>query len=372
MRLDLRRLRLGGHQLVPLVVLAVCAAGIATAHLDLPRVTSDVLDRVARNLFLVLSLVIPIAAGLGLNFGIVLGAMAGQAGLLVVQNGQIGGVGGIVVATIVSIPIATLLGWATGRLFNRAPGREMITGIILGFFAAGIYQFVFMILAGPVLPIHARDVLLPEGGGMGVRVTIDLTTVERAVDGVLSIPLRIDGRFWGELPVVTLGCSVLLCVGIWLLFRTKLGQDLRAIGQDPHVAEVAGIGVRRGRVLAVVFSMVLAGIGQILFLQNMTVMNTFTSHEQVGFYAIAALLVGGATVARATIGHAVLGTVLFHTLIVVVSLAGQKLLASAQVGEYLREFSTYLIIGVTLALHAWKGRRPALARSGPTARGPVD
>ena len=39
--------------------------------------------------------------------------------------------------------------------------------------------------------------------------------------------------------------------------------------------------------------------------------------------AIAALLVGGATVTRVTIWNAVVGTFLFHTLIVVVSLAGQ-------------------------------------------------
>jgi simple sugar transport system permease protein len=103
----------------------------------------------------------------------------------------------------------------------------------------------------------------------------------------------------------------------------------------------------------------------------MAVMNTFQSHEQVGFYAIAALLVGGATVARATIWHAVLGTLLFHTLIVVVSLAGQRLLRSAQVGEYLREFVAYAIIGTTLALHAWRrGPSPRAAGAGPRARPP--
>lgn len=247
-----------------------------------------------------------------------------------------------------------LLGWLTGLLFNRTRGREMITGIILGFFANGIYQLVFLILAGPVIPFRASDVLLPQG--MGIRVTVNLTTVERAVDDILSIPLRIDGRFWGEIPVVTLGLAFLLCLGIWLFFRTKLGQDLRAVGQDPQIAEVSGIAVKRCRILAIVLSMVLAGIGQILFLQNMAVMNTFQSHEQVGFYAIAALLVGGATVARASLWNAIVGTLLFHTLIVVVSVAGQTLLHSAQVGEYLREFAVFAIIGTTLALHAWRKR----------------
>ena len=38
----------------------------------------EMLVRVGRNSVLVLSLLIPILAGLGLNFGIVIGAMAGQ------------------------------------------------------------------------------------------------------------------------------------------------------------------------------------------------------------------------------------------------------------------------------------------------------
>ena len=103
--------------------------------------------------------------------------------------------------------------------------------------------------------------------------------------------------------------------------------------------------------------MVLAGIGQIIFLQNMTVMNTYTSHEQVGFYAIAALLVGGATVTRVSIWNAIFGTILFHLLIVVVSRAGQIVMDSAQIGEDLREFFAYSIIGMALVIHAWKTKK---------------
>ncbi|MFQ5503838.1 MAG: ABC transporter permease [Planctomycetota bacterium] len=343
---------------VPFVFFVISATGILWGELDLSRVSSDVSERFFRNLFLVLSLIIPIVAGLGLNFGIVLGAMAGQIGLMTVQNGRVQGLGGLIVAVACSIPIAILLGWLTGLLFNKARGREMITGIILGFFASGIYQFLFLILAGPVIPLRAKDVLLPQG--MGLRVTINLTAVERGLDDIAAIPLELGGSWWGELPLATLAVELGLCLLLVWFFRTKLGQDLRAVGQDMHVAEVAGIRVDRCRIIAVILSMVLAGIGQIIFLQNMAVMNTFQSHEQVGFYAIAALLVGGATVTRVTIWNAILGTFLFHTLIVVVSLAGQKIMQSAQIGEYLREFFAFAIIGTTLAIHAWRGKGRAL------------
>ncbi len=354
MRFGNRLRTLLARNAVPLFFLAISITGILWAGLNLSRVTTDVSERFFRNLFLVLSLVIPIVAGLGLNFGIVLGAMAGQIGLIVAQNGKIEGLGGIFVAVICSIPLAIVLGWLTGLLFNRTRGREMITGIILGFFANGIYQFLFLILAGPVIPLRAPDVLLPSG--MGLRVTVNLTAVERGVDRLWSIPIRTGSTWWGEIPVATLLACALLCVGLVWFLKTKLGQDLRAVGQDAHVAEVSGIRVNRCRVIAVVLSIVLAGIGQILFLQNMAVMNTFQSHEQAGFYAIAALLVGGASVTRVTIWNAILGTLLFHMLLVVVSTAGPIVMKSAQMGEYLREFAVYAIIGVTLAIHSWRGR----------------
>ena len=122
------------------------------------------------------------------------------------------------------------------------------------------------------------------------------------------------------------------------------------------MAEVAGLRVNRLRIIAVILSLILAAIGQIIFLQNMATMNTFTNHEQVGFYAIAALLVGGATVTRATIWNAIVGTALFHTLIVVITLAGPIILKSPQIAEYLREFFMFAIIGATLAIHAWRTR----------------
>lgn len=63
-----------------------------------------------------------------------------------------------------------------------------------------------------------------------------------------------------------------------------------------HAASVAGKNADHNRVPAIVFSSVLADWGQIIFLQNIGTLNTYNSHEQVGTFAIAALLIGGATV----------------------------------------------------------------------------
>ena len=133
-----------------------------------------------------------------------------------------------------------------------------------------------------------------------------------------------------------------------------MGQDFRAVGQDRIIAEVSGIAVDRVRVAAIIFSTVLAGLGQIIFLQNMGNLQTYGSHVQVGTFAVASLLIVGASVARATVRQALLGTLLFHTLFVVSPQAGKNLMGNVQVGEFFRVFISYGVIGVALALHAWR------------------
>jgi simple sugar transport system permease protein len=351
----LARVRHGILQnLVPILFAVLCIAGVQAAGISVPFLANEVVTRMARNLFLVLSLIIPVVAGMGLNFGIVIGAMSGQIALLVIENHGASGIDALLAAMLISVPLALSTGWLTGRLLNLAKGREMITGMILAFFANGIYQLLFLLMAGPIIPLRSERILLPTG--VGLRNTVDLLGTKHRLDELVRPALP----FFGSklfLPLVTFGVIALLCLWLRGFLRTKAGQDLRAIGQDMHVAEIAGIPVDPNRIRAIVLSTMLGAVGHIIWLSNIGTMNTYQSHEQVGPYAIAALLVGGATVVRATIWHAILGTLLFHTLFIVSPIAAQQVLGSAQIGEYFREFVAYAVIGVTLALHAWKTRR---------------
>ena len=65
---------------------------------------TEIIIRLARNSVLVLSLIIPVISGMGLNFGIVLGAMAGQIGLIIISNYSIGGGLGLFLAFVFSTP----------------------------------------------------------------------------------------------------------------------------------------------------------------------------------------------------------------------------------------------------------------------------
>ncbi len=344
---------------VPILFAILCVSGIWVAKLTPSFLLGEMLLRVGRNSVLVLALLIPILAGLGLNFGIVIGAMAGQAAAIFVVHWGVGGIGGFGLAWLLATPLAVLLGIATGTLFNKAKGREMVSGLIAGFFANGVYQLLFLFALGSLIPFHNRAMVLPQG--YGLRNTVDLTTIQYAIDDLIAVNLPVEGRLL-RVPVVTYAVVAAFCAFTLFFMRTRLGQQLRAMGQDDHVAAIAGIPVERNRVIATVLSTVFASWGQLLFLQNIGTLNTYNSHEQVGMFAIAALLVSGATVSRATVGQALLGTVLFHTLFVVSPLAGKALAGDAQIGEYFRVFVAYAVITVALVLHAWQAAAKARVR----------
>ena len=340
------------RHLVPLLFLALCVFGIVVAKITAPFLLSEMLVRIGRNSVLVLSLLVPILAGLGLNFGIVIGAMAGQIGAILIVKWGIPGIGGFGLAWLIATPIAILLGIATGSLFNRAKGREMVTGLIAGF----LYQLLFLFAVGSIIPFHNPAMVLPQG--YGLRNTVDLSTIQYAIDDLIKLRFHLQGVEI-RVPVVSYALIAAFCFLTLFFFRTRLGQQFRAMGQDPHVAAIAGIPVERNRIVATVLSTVTAAWGQLLFLQNIGTLNTYSSHEQVGMFAIAALLVSGATVSQATVGQALLGTVLFHTLFVVSPLAGKALAGDAQIGEYFRVFVAYAVITVALVLHAWQSARAA-------------
>ena len=67
---------------VVILFLLLCVGATAASKQPLTFVIPELFTRIARNAFIVLALIIPVITGLGLNFGIVVGAMAAQIDLL--------------------------------------------------------------------------------------------------------------------------------------------------------------------------------------------------------------------------------------------------------------------------------------------------
>ena len=64
------------NNIVPIFMIVIILLSIPVSGLTIDYLIQEIILRLSRNLFLVLSLLLPIIAGMGLNFGIVLGATA--------------------------------------------------------------------------------------------------------------------------------------------------------------------------------------------------------------------------------------------------------------------------------------------------------
>ena len=388
---------------VTIMFVILCIVGLAFSGQTVSYVMYELFSRLSRNAFIVLALILPIVAGMGINFAITIGAMAAQISALWVIEWGISGLPGFLTAMLMTVPIAGFFGYLIGNLLNKMKGQEMIGGLILGYFANGLYQLLFLFIFGNLIPLKAPGLVIK--GSTGVANTIDLSTdrgFKYALDGLIrvdfgtglyifcalfvvyalvqlvlkratkkqslttigvcaavclvyQIPFVADMFSMVTVPVVTFLVVVLLCLFNNALMKTRLGQQFRAVGQSRTVANVSGINVDRVRVIAIMISTVLAGWGQLIFVQNMGSFQTYGAHEQVGLYAGAAILVGGASIRKATNAQALLGCVLFHLLFIVAPSAGKNLFGDAAIGEYFRVFISYGVIALALVMHAWSG-----------------
>ncbi|MCR4431753.1 MAG: hypothetical protein NUV45_12140 [Tepidanaerobacteraceae bacterium] len=194
-----------------------------------------------------------------------------------------------------------------------------------------------------------------------ILVTVELPGIKGAFDKffdrLFGIPIQIGGKTPGidaiSIPLFSFLVVALLCLLTVWLRKTKLGQEIRAVGQDMEVSSTAGINVEKTRIISIIISTVLAGYGQIVYLQNVGTMSTYNGTDQLALFAAASLLVGGATVNKASIPNVFIGTALFHLMFVVMPLAGNNLFGNAIIGEYFRVFISYAVVTVALVIHAW-------------------
>ena len=160
--------------IVTLIVILFIAVGLlASEGLSFGFFINELLARFFRNGFLVLALIIPVIAGLGLNFGIVAGALTGMLATLFVRYHEGGGLGGLLMCFLLAMPLAILVGFLTGRLYNKTRGQEMIASLIVGFFANGIYWLIALVAVGTLIPVSENHVMIIPGG-VGIVSTFDM------------------------------------------------------------------------------------------------------------------------------------------------------------------------------------------------------
>ena len=86
----------------------LCLGCMIIAETNVSYIVGEVFSRFSRNACLVLSLIIPCLAGLGMNFGIVVGAIAAQISIFAVVHWGFAGLGGFALWLLLCTPLAIL------------------------------------------------------------------------------------------------------------------------------------------------------------------------------------------------------------------------------------------------------------------------
>lgn len=255
---------------------------------------SDTAVRVGMNIILVLSLVPMIQGGTGLNFGMPLGVEAGLLGAVISIELGLTGIFGFIGAILISIPIGVVFGIMYGKILNKVKGGEMMIATYVGFSSVALMCIMWLILP------FKRPNMIWAYGGEGLRTTI---SIEGYWDKIL-------GNSFGELLFFGI-----LAFGIREFFKTKSGLSMKAVGSNENFAKSIGVNIDKVRIKSVVLSTVISAVGIIVYQQSFGFIQLYLAPFYMAFPAIAAILIGGASVNKATVTNVIIGTFLFQGII---------------------------------------------------------
>ena len=147
--------------------------------------------------------------------------------------------------------------------------------------------------------------------GTGLRTTI---STEGYYLHILSDFLKIKiGNL--EIPTGALLFFAFFAFLMWAFLHTKTGTAMTAVGSNPTFAKASGINVDRTRTLSVIMSTVLGGIGILAYQQAFGFIQLYMGPFYMALPAVSAILIGGASVNKASIPNVIIGTLLFQGIV---------------------------------------------------------
>jgi general nucleoside transport system permease protein len=198
--------------------------------------------------------------------------------------GAVGAVyGSTLLALMAAMAVATALSWMHGLACVSHRGDQVVSGVAINIIAAGmtvVLGIAWFAQGGQTPPVSTEVRIQP--------------LFPQAAQALKAVPLV--GAILGE---GLLGHDILVYLALalvpltwWLLFRTRFGLRLRAVGENPQMVDAAGVSVTRLRYTALTLNGMLCGLaGSYLVLaQSANFSHNMTAGR--GFMALAALIFG--------------------------------------------------------------------------------
>ncbi len=223
---------------------------------------------------------------------LILGALAGciceRAGIInIAIEGQF-----LAGAFFASVVASLTYSAGMGLLGGVAAGVGI--GALLALFS--IRYLVNQVVLGVVLVVLASGLTaflldqIPDDPKIKAYLNEPPTLENIALPGLSDLPLVGEAMFDQTILVYLMYASIALVA--FVLFETKWGLRVRAVGEHPRAADTVGIKVKRVRWQAVLFAGVFAGLGGAYFTVGSTGSFDKGASAGSGFIALAAVIMG--------------------------------------------------------------------------------
>jgi simple sugar transport system permease protein len=191
--------------------------------------------------------------------------------------------GSTTLAMLAAIGVGVALSWMHGLACVSHQGDQVVSGVSINIIAAGltvVLGIAWFAQGGQTPPVTAA-----------VRIQPLFPQLSAWFSGVPLLGALLGEGLLGHSAMVYLALA-LVPLSWWLLFRTRFGLRLRAVGENPQMVDAAGVSVTRLRYAALTINGMLCGLaGSYLVLaQSASFSPNMTAGR--GFMALAALIFG--------------------------------------------------------------------------------
>jgi ABC-type uncharacterized transport system permease subunit len=186
-------------------------------------------------------------------------------------------------ALLMGVLVATALSWMHGLACVSHKGDQVVSGVAINIIAAGmtvVLGIAWFEQGGQTPPVSAA-----------VRIQSLFPALQEAAQRIPVVGNLLGLGFLSHNALVYLAFA-LVPTTWWLLFRTRFGLRLRAVGENPQMVDAAGVSVSRLRYTALTLNGVLCGLagGYLVLAQSANFSANMTAGR--GFMALAALIFG--------------------------------------------------------------------------------
>ena len=191
--------------------------------------------------------------------------------------------GSTTLALVLAMAVAVALAWMHGLACVSHRGDQVVSGVAINIIAAGmtmVLGIAWFAQGGQTPPVTTA-----------VRIQPLVPQAAEALKGIPVVGSLIGEGFLSHNALVYLAL-LLVPATWWLLFKTRFGLRLRAVGENPQMVDAAGVSVIRLRYAALTLNGMLCGLaGSYLVLAQAA---NFSSNMTAGrgFMALAALIFG--------------------------------------------------------------------------------